>query len=459
MELKCCEKPVKTGKKAENGKTIYAVWCTTCGRRGTGENDATAVASFQAAKPTAGAMGPGPSTALGFPASPAELPAYVASHMAEITAVSAAFVERPALLQMVKRNVRYVVTNKTQGFLKLWSHPEGQESIIRALEDAFSLGATLPEMGSIVPYGTTCEFIPAVECYEFALTHGRSAPFEWINIECIYASDQVEVSRKNGDFTIEFRRILPDRGELIAIAVYGAYTKGGRRQVIGELYDAERLLEKARAHSQSYQAYQRNLVLFELARTEGRVKLDAEGREFADVQVESKDGGKYAEQDRQNFEAAEKAGGLKKDAKGEYAEVEIPKKGGGTWKKKIYRADVENPGTETKRLYKEDIVNPYDGPDRPEMLRKAAGKSFLAKYVRVRNSVAAMEDLRKSPETVDDALDQAMDAAFSQFTGVAGTPAGETVDGEYRVEEDPETAEQTGKRMGEKEEEKAETLF
>lgn len=446
MNLTCCGKPVRTGKKSENGQTAYIVWCESCGLRGQGGSPDGAYASFRAAKPdrpagggSAGGKGPGTAVAT-LPQSPDQLPAYVAAHLAEITAVSAAFVDQPALRQMVTRNVRYVVNNRNAGFLKLWGTPEGQESIIRALEDAFSLGATLGQMGDIVPYGSTCEFIPNVECYEFALTSGRAAPFAWINIEPIYQNDQIEVSRVNGEFRIEFKKILADRGDIRAIAVYGALNKGNHQQVVGELYDAERLLEKAKQHSPSYQAYLRNLNLYEIARTEGRVHVDAEGREYADVTVENKEAGKYYEQDKANFEAVEKAGKLLKDGKGEYAEVEIPKKGGGTWKKKIYRSQIENPGTETKRLYREDIVNPYDGPDRPEMLRKAAGKSFLAKYVKVRNSVAAMDDLRKAPESADDALDQAMDAAFGQFEGPGRAQAPEPMTAEYELmdEDEPE---------------------
>ena len=43
-------------------------------------------------------------------------------------------------------------------------------------------------------------------------------------------------------------------------------------------------------------------------------------------------------------------------------EKKIPKNDGSTWNKKIYG---------------DDITNPYDGPDRPEMLKKSAGKSPL----------------------------------------------------------------------------------
>jgi hypothetical protein len=446
MDLFCCQKQPKKGKQTKGGKTVFVILCEKCGRRGEGARAEIAVAAFKAWKPAKASTdktqpkAPSPGTALvGYPTKPAELPLYIEAHLHEIAMLSAAFIDRPALANMVKRNVRYIVNNKAPAFLKLWESPEGQASIIEQLEEAFSMGATLPEMGSLVPFGTVCEFIPAVECFSFALTQGRKAPFLWINIEPIYKHDIVEVARVNGQFTVTFKTILPARGEIKAVAVYGALNKPGTQQVIGELYAVERLMEKAETHSAGYRSYLRNLNLFEIARTEGRVKTDAEGREYADVQIESKDAGKYAEQNRSNFEAAEKSGKLKKDGKGEYAEVELPKKGGNgaTWTKKIYRAEIENPGTETKRICREDIVNPYDGPDKPEMMRKSAGKSFLAPYMKVRNSVAAMDETRRNPGNVEDALDGALSRAFEQFEGAPGAqPDGEIIDADF-TEGDP----------------------
>ncbi len=48
------------------------------------------------------------------------------------------------------------------------------------------------------------------------------------------------------------------------------------------------------------------------------------------------------------------------------------------------------------------------------MLRKAAGKSFLGKYAKVRNSEAAMEEVKGTPESeVEATIDRSLDAAFS----------------------------------------------
>ena len=124
-------------------------------------------------------------------------------------------------------------------------------------------------------------------------------------------------------------------------------------------------MDKATTHSASYRAYRADLAAFEAAKVAGKLKTE-DGRE--------------------------------------YVEKAIPKRDGGTWNKKIFR---------------EDITNPYDGPDRPEMLRKVAGKSFLQPYMRVRNSTAAMDELSTDvPESADaaDELDTILDEALQAVT-------------------------------------------
>lgn len=67
-----------------------------------------------------------------------------------------------------------------------------------------------------------------------------------------------------------------------------------------------------------------------------------------------------------------------------------------------------------RMVYVKNLTNPYDGPDKPEMLRKSAGKSFLAPYMKVRNSEAAMKEAQSHEDV--------RDAALSGFDG-------DTVDG------------------------------
>ena len=421
IDLQCCGQQVNHGTEKRGPATIHGLWCTTCGRRAKGASLPEAKKAFSDAQPTA---------VMVRPESPDQLPAYVGQHMRGLQQLTAPYVsrDRPAMTRLIKNNTRYVMGLKGNSWDRIWKTPDGQQSMVKGFEDAMILGAELGKMGDLVPFGDVCEFIPALEAYEFAMTTGTSAPFDWINVECIYEKDQVEISRVNGSFQIEFKKILPDRGAVKSVAVYGLHKRGTSPIVIGDIYPAERLLEKARTHSPSYRSYLRKLNQWEVARSEGTTGTDAHGREYADIEIPAETDDKYADQNRQNFEAAEAAGTLKSDTKGEYASVELPKKGGGKWTKKIYRYEVEG-GTVKTRIYRDEITNPYDGADRPEMLRKAAGKSFLEKYVKVRNSVAAMDEMREAPDSVDAALDGALDAALGQFDTDGAEDADYTVDG------------------------------
>jgi hypothetical protein len=288
---------------------------------------------------------------------------------------------------MVKKNVRYVQSLTGTAYDRTWKTKEGQDSWVNAMEDALILGATLPDMGCIVPFGDVVEFIPDVEAYRFAVTTGSSAPFESLEIEPIYEKDQYKIGRKEGNFSIEFTSITANRGEVIAIAVYGKHKATGR--VIGEVYPVDRLIEKARAHSISYRQYLQDVAAFEAAKIEGKVK-SYEGRE--------------------------------------YIERKIPKKDGTTW---------------DKRVYKDEMHNPYEGADRPEMLRKLAGKSFLAPYIKTRNSTAAINEL-SADDDMGSLLDGAIDAAFEVVPGEpeAPTPMAESISdlakGALRKDDDEE---------------------
>ncbi len=399
----CCGEPVAQASSVSTG--VFTIACKKCGRTGAGSDADKARADFE--------KGEGTAAVLALPSGASQLPRYLSARMDALHDIAIPFIanDRKALTRLVKNNIRYVMIQKDANFAKCWQTPEGQESIVHALEEALSLGAELGKTGSLVPFGGVIEFIPAVEAYEFALTNGSNPPFAWIQIDTIHENDIIKnLGRVNGVFTCEIVQNIP-RGELRAIVVYGYNNK--LRHVIGESYDVERLLGKAEQHSASYKYYLRSKNGFERARTEGNVHVDAEGRMYAEVKVASDpESNPYFERDLETFEKAEADGKLKKNSKGEYAETEVPKKDGTTWKKKIYRSDLD--GSTTKRVYEDDITNPYEGPDQPEMLRKAAGKSFLGKYARVRNSEAAIDELADevAPEKMVDAV---IDKAFETF--------------------------------------------
>jgi len=362
----CCNQEVKKSKtQGQDGQNIYTIWCETCGRTGSGKTVQDSEASFDAWTNPEQAESPAPvknkiaPAQSAPPTNPNNLPSYIAAKTGEIATITAPFMrkDKPAFSLMVKKNTRYVMTQDTKQWRDVWATRDGQESVVAAMEEAFMLGATLPDMGCIIPFGGVVEFIPGVEAYSFAATTGGNSPFVDLNIESVYKNDIVEVSRFNGNFSVEFKKIGVPRGDVIAVVVYGTHRATGK--IIGEVYEASRLLEKATTHSASYRAYRSDLAAFEAAKVAGKLKTE-DGRE--------------------------------------YVEKVIPKRDGGTWTKKIFR---------------EDITNPYDGADRPEMLRKVAGKSFLQPYIRVRNSTAAMDELSESDEQEPvDALDKVLGSAL-----------------------------------------------
>jgi len=130
-------------------------------------------------------------------------------------------------------------------------------------------------------------------------------------------------------------------------------------------------------------------------------------------------------QEKEDFQRAKVEGKLKKDDNGrEYFEKKFP-----TW---------------TKKVYFEDIVNPYDGPDRPEMLRKSAGKSFFRQFVRTRNAFAMSEEL----SDIDDGeptrmktCDNVLNRATGQFSG---SREPEIKDADIVVEPEKEDGKESG---------------
>ncbi len=381
MNKQCCNTPTKAGRKNNE----FAVWCEICGKKGKGKTENSAMNAFDKSKPTNPNPAPPPANLPAIitrPTNSGQLATWASQHGGQLTALVSPAVDRPKMKTLIAKNVRYI-QNATQ-LSKAWTTDQGQDSIIAAYEDALILGAELGQMGDIVPFGDICEFIPAIEAYEFALTNGNGAPFKNITIEPIYSGDIAPVGRKDGNFFVNFEKMGNPRGEVVQVAVYGYNHKA--EAVIGELYDAERLLQKAEQHSKPYRYYLQDLRSFESLRGEGKTGF-MNGRE--------------------------------------YFEKEIPKAGGGTWKKKVFI---------------DELSNPYAGADQPEMLRKAAGKSFLRKYARVRNSEAAMGEMAGAEEKdLDDIAEEVLSQAMNQFDDVgdpAGNNAGNVADIDYEVVDD-----------------------
>lgn len=439
-EIKCCGQEVLINRDAVHPDTKQkgvGIWCDKCGINAIHENEKTAIEMIkediaqkekgeQEADDSQGELNltrekdirppvqqkkkskgedkkvNKQNTALMImPHNPGELENYLQNNQTHLIEITSPVVgEKSAMLRLINNNMRYV--QLASQLEKCWETQEGQESIIHETEEALMMGAELGKMGDLVPFGAVCQFIPSVEAFEFALTNGRNAPFEWIKIECVYEGDQIRSGRKDGDFFIDFES-FGDRLKVEKVFVYGLERKSGN--IIGEPYAAERLLAKAYEHSPPYRNYLKIMNAFEYAKSEGKTSIDENGREsFTYYVIKEQD--QYFENDVAFFKQEEEASNLKGSGKNQYAVQIINKKGGGTWEKKIYKNYIEG-GKEQKTIYIDDLTNPYAGPDQPEMLRKAAGKSFLRKYAKVRNSEAAMDEVRTHKKTVDRAFNLA----------------------------------------------------
>jgi len=354
--MKHCNKEliIKTGKS--NGKDMFYSECEVCHKKHKSENREEVVKYFY--EPTE-SNGNWP-VQTPIPQKPSDIVQWGNSNLPSLMKQSAQFIDKPATQRMIEKNLRYVSGLSGGSWDKIWSTKEGQESISYALSESLYHAAVLPDMGSIVPFGTMAEFVPSVECYKFALETGRNAPFKDIQIDLIHENDQVDNSQEDGNFNIKIKRGIP-RGEVIAVVVSAVRIDTEKR--IGDIYDVQRLLEKAAHHSPSYKNYLIERDYFKKLQVEGKLKTDSDGQL--------------------------------------YYEKEISKRDGGSWKKKIYESD---------------ITNPYDGPDRPEMLRKAAGKSFFRPYMKTRNASAMADEWQSDPiETREQAADHVLSKAANQF--------------------------------------------
>ena len=149
---------------------------------------------------------------------------------------------------------------------------------------------------------------------------------------------------------------------------------------------------------------------YEYQKSEGKTEIDLNGRESFKYYESAKSDDPYFDKSVAYFKQAESNNQLKSDGKGDYAVQTLPKKSGGTWENKIYRYQVEF-GTVATTMYLDELKNPYAGANQPEMLKKTAGKSFARPFLKVRNSEAAMHEVKSNK----DAVKESMDLADQQF--------------------------------------------
>ena len=367
--MKCCNKPLKLNKGKESNKELFWLQCPTCDKKGKGSTQKEAEKNFNASvgkKPPSSKPSTNPAIiSQNYQLQPVpkdrNLSKWSASNMGALLKQSAQFIDKPETRRMIEKNIRYVASLTGKAWDKVWSSAEGQESISYALSESLYYGATLPDMGSMVPFGSSAEFIPAVECFKHALQTGRGAPLKDIEILTIHKNDLRKTYRKDGNFAVDIEYGSP-RGDLFQIAVLA--TKTDTNKIVGELYDVDYLMEKAEHHSQSYRYYIIEKEDFARMKSEGKLKKDSTGRE--------------------------------------YMEKNFP-----TW---------------TKKIYEHDIKNPYGGPDRVQMLMKSAGKTFFRPYMKVRNAAAMAQEWEGdngSEEDLETTADTVLSKAAGQFTDIS----------------------------------------
>lgn len=368
MKTKCnCGKMIES--VFANKEKLHFLYCPDCKIGGKAATAEDAVKEFKKAAASAGAATATAKAApavIPFPSPPPANPYFlpvpktredliseIKSNALSLAEMAPRFVDKIATMRMINKNLEYILSANLKD---VWSTPDGVASIWDAYRNALEIAATLPEMGSIVPYGKTVEFIPDISAFEFALTTGKTAPFSSIIITAIYEKDQYEITSKDGSFHFELKKIGFPRGDIIGVVVQAVDTETG--QIIGEAYDVQRLMEKAERHSVSYKYFLADIAALK--------KAKAEGKDY----IEKKPG----------------------------------------WK-----------------LYEKDIQNPYVGPDRPEMLRKLAGKSFFGKFMKTRNARAIGEEWEGDADgradsakekTINDAVNESLDRSMKQFDDV-----------------------------------------
>lgn len=358
--ITCCNQPIEIKSGKENGKNLFYAMCPTCNRKHKAEKKEEVERYFQTQSQVTNIY-----QLQNIPNKSDSIQNWFHSNMLALRQyIPEKRISKPETDKMLNTNVNYIIRKYNDPkFKKVITSESGLQSLTDAFGEALFMLATLGKMGDIIPFGDTAEFIENIECIKFNLEQGNNAPFSDIQIDLIHENDTTENYQEDGDFKIKIKRGIP-RGEIIAVVPSGIRNDTGKR--MGDIYDVDRLIAKAMQHSPAYKSYLKEKEEFKRLEVEGKLQTDPEGNKYYDKKIEyEKDG-----------------------------------------QKKSF----------IKKIYESDITNPYDGPDRPEMLRKAAGKSFFRPYMKVRNASAMAQEWQQEPiETREQAADHVLNRASQQF--------------------------------------------
>lgn len=283
------QEKIKTAKCPSCGKSIeeqfgkneqlYYFWCEDCQLGGKGKTGKEAADNFMKAPPVEAQATQRPkqsqqpqhtqeeTPSLPEPKNKNEFFIWAPTKIQEFIDDSNESMSLSEKEKMIQKNLRYL---DKADLKKAWKTPEGVSSIIDALYKANDMGATLGEMGSIVPFGNVVEFIEGKEAYIHALTKLENAPFSKIDIISYHENDSHKEMGHNADgsFTFEGHRIGIPRGEVMGIIIMATEKNTGR--TIGDFFDEKRLMDKARTHSTSYRYYLTDMANLKKAQVEGK---------------------------------------------------------------------------------------------------------------------------------------------------------------------------------------------
>jgi hypothetical protein len=260
MKTNCPQCNKVTESKYSEKEELHYFYCSDCKIGGKGKTEKEAEKEFkkQGDKLT--------NAIIERPKNKNEFALYVQQHKNKFAENAPLWADKVYTRKMYEQNEKYILS---ADFKDAWNTPEGQESIVDAFNSANEICATLGQMGDIVPFGKTVEFIPDFQAFNFALTEGDNAPFKRIAVDVLHENDQYDLhSDKEGNFIFEFKKIGFPRGEIIGVIVRGWLSD--KDICIGKAYDIKTLMGKAEQHSKGYQYYLKDMSDLRKAQSEGK---------------------------------------------------------------------------------------------------------------------------------------------------------------------------------------------
>ena len=266
MKTNCPICKTEIESKHSEKENLYYFYCPDCKIGGKGKTEKEAEKEFKKQEKKTVTASDKSVTIIDRPKNKNEFEIMCRQHKQRFEENAPLWADKVYTKKMYEQNIKYILS---ADFKDAWNTPEGQESIVDAFNSANEICATLGQMGDIVPFGKTVEFIPDFQAFNFALTEGDNAPFTRIAVDVLHENDQYDLhSDKDGNFIFEFKKIGFPRGEIIGVIVRGWLSD--KDICIGKAYDIKTLMGKAEQHSKGYQYYLKDMSDLRKAQSEGK---------------------------------------------------------------------------------------------------------------------------------------------------------------------------------------------